>query len=334
MTRTLSLFSLALIACGTSGKGELGLIAFQDLQIDADDLLTSSAVDRAFAVDSLAQIGILVPDVDTMMPLSVEVLDTDVFQVVEDGPVILLRAVGVGDTMLEVMGSDGTFDRLRIEAAEIGTVELVPTRDAHWIDDYAPSSIIHSGFAIRPGAAMGLAAELYDPSGSRISGSDVLTFSSDADLSFDTMNVVANGAVMTAGLTADGETTVITDYGGSFDLTLIDAEAPVSLTLYTPEPDEPVEIEEITGESGTFLIGALLFDDDAHLVIAAEDAEMTSVVVDGPADLFTMRGYSQEFYGFAATGCPGTGIVRLIYGGATREVPVTITDSGLDVGCD
>lgn len=331
MSRQAFLACLLLTAC--AGDPEpLGLLTFDDLQMDVGDPQEPGVVHRPIAVGSVIEMAVReTVSGRRLKPVEVRV-DEDRISVVQIDPTIVLRALEVGVTTVTVEAEDGTIDHLPLDVREIGRVDLRASRDARWFDPYVPKGFEHQGFAVRPGESVGLGARLFDAYEERLRGYDVLTYAAGNGLELRSALTLDNAVIATGtGGNIFGDIEVITDLGGRAVVRLLSPDDPVLLTMLIPGES----LTEIAGVfevmEGASFVEMVVTDEVGRVVVVRDEAAPAVRVVEGgPPNLMSMEPYAYDVEGFPIRFCPGEGVVWIEHGGARTVLELTVLDTAGD----
>lgn len=321
-------------ACGTTG--ELGTFTFFDGTRHADAIALSN-LSNAAAVG--AELPLVVRSGDT--PVNVvdaTFIEGDAFSVIQTANPIGLRAETAGTSRVEVTARDGSFDRVAVRAAELGSVELRP---------HGPGALLRyanheAPIALLPGAEIGVMAVMRDAEGSRLTGRGLLSFEVDDDLAANPFAEHDHAAWIRHEATDLRSTTVTTNRGGGLSVELLGADHPtelrVELATDDADADEARDAEppDSAPEGGSLQVLRITLTDSEERYILAP-GEPTWEVTEGPNDLVVSPDDRESWTLLREPGllllgaCPGSGTVRFTWGEATADLPLTV--AGEAEGC-
>lgn len=329
MTRAAPLLFLA--ACGNVTVGEQGNFEFQDLTVTADEGLFEGrdGLDLPLATGASMTVQVRKSGFGAVSLVGASTEDGGVLEVVSaDGDEVVVRGVAPGTTKLLVQGQE-LEDSVEVDVADAARADLLPVRDGTLFQRFAPIGIDSAGYALRPAARFGLAAVLYADDETPLTGAAPVAWTfTEGVFEAEAYTRLANGAWLERVGGAGAQTVGVTlgDAAlGSFDLTLLTANDPVSLRIYAADMATITPLDTLDVEAGTVLFGLLGFDAGNRVVIPGAAEEPTIEVLEGPANLITSPDYAPELFGLSVAACPGTGRIRVNFMGGAAEYTVAVT---------
>lgn len=326
-------FVLALAACELGSTGEGGTFQFEAKTQDAGDsvLWDLHAIDRPVAVGAEIAIQVNMSGGGAQaLQVEASVEPPGVFEILESGSLVRLRALSEGAAVLEV-SSGGQTDRLTLQAREIASVELglphtlsLQSQLSHWSGG--------AGVAALAGHIIELEVALRDDAGTLLMGGGAVAAES-TDPSVLGVKPVANSNRFRVTAIGLGEASVVAGES-HFDLAVIAPSDVARLALGHAGADGPVEILEVpAGHLAVLQVLAFDTSDRAVLGVAGEPGAAFGAGAQGvlanadqplqtaPDGLFIIQGE-----------CPGTTSLTISRFGLDKTVPVQVVDDVDEAG--
>jgi hypothetical protein len=316
------------IYAGTT-DGQDGVLSFYEpREYPADSGSSVLGFERPIALGARADVWVLAPGLSTLE--AVEIDEPEVVSVVFNSYPIELRARSEGTTTLRVTTSSGS-DSLplrvtRPDGARVWVLSPPPSL----LDK--PDGYFGTGYALRPGAALRVAAEPRAGT-TALLGFDLFEWSIDPELLAHEPDARVVNTRRVEALGESGTARITTQLGGAVEIATLSAEDTPTLTLYSfiSDPNNPPEIATLAPHDvGGFL---LVGNDAAGRYVqpsTQDDRAFAATITSGSVVLLEAQ-RSGRFVSLRA--CAGVGTLQISYIGAELSVPIEVTPDVADESC-
>lgn len=269
-------------------------------------------------------------------------VDDAVFEVESPGNPIGLRAVAPGVTELVVFDDLMTRGAADLEVREIASAAvsgwaLTPYNFDSALEEPNPEgrdALVAEGYALLPDGELRLTVDLMDESGATLGGYGAAGWTSDEAMVTLAAAEARSDDVLVTPAGGTGTTTITTVAGGSFVVTLLGADDPLSVDVYQPGTGVrggPIDV----GVGETVVAVGVVFDADGRFVVGDGPATATldqgivaivpppwgdEIVVDAELAALLVSERVLHLEGIEA----GTTLLHLSLAGVTIDVPVEV----------